>query len=244
MTRKKLSIGIISVLVAALAVFVMFRSDKDAAVPEAVEPSTLKRAQRQHRGTGRADAPAVKEGRFQKRNRKTAAGKKTGNKKPMGVTEAAMGESKSPAEDSAAAGDSAAGKAVAAWEGLIDKLSELTGAPTAEQMVSVKEAFDSLDKNDQEDAIKTALNLLPDEQFIALYGILLDKTVNEEILDAIFSDALNRPEEIKIPLMKALVKDKTHPMYFESARILDVTGELDKATDGETGEKDEVSGEL
>jgi hypothetical protein len=228
----------------ALAAFVMFRSDKDTAVPEAVKPSTLKRAQRQHRGTGRADAPTVKESRLQKRNRKTATGKKTVNKKPMGAAETEMGESKNLAEDSAAAGDSAAEKAVEAWEGLIDKLSELTDTPTAEQMVSVKEAFDSLNKNDQEDAIKTALNLLPDEQFIALYGILLDKAVNEDILDAIFSDALNRSDEIKIPLMKELVKDKTHPMYFESARILDVTGELDKTTDGETGERVEVSGEL
>jgi hypothetical protein len=243
MTRTKLFIVIVSVLMVALAAFVIFRSDKDAAVPEAVKPSTLKRAQRQHRGTGRADAPAVKESRLQKRNRKTATGKKTVNKKPMGAAETAMGESKNLAEDSAA-GDPAAEKAVEAWEGLIDKLSELTDTPTAEQMVSVKEAFDSLNKNDQEDAIKTALNLLPDEQFIALYGILLDKVVNEDILDAIFSDALNRSDEIKIPLMKELVKDKTHPMYFESVRILDVTGELDKTTDDETGERVEVSGEL
>jgi hypothetical protein len=67
-----------------------------------------------------------------------------------------------------------------------------------------------------------ALNLIPDEQFFVLYPILYDKGEPEEVLDAIFSDALNRDEEIKIPLMKELRKDKTHPMFFESARILDV----------------------
>lgn len=41
------------------------------------------------------------------------------------------------------------------------------------------------------------------------------------MLDAIFSDALNRPE-IKMPLMRELRKDREHPMFFESARILDV----------------------
>jgi len=43
---------------------------------------------------------------------------------------------------------------------------------------------------------------LPDEQFPALYGLLFDKTQDFEVLDEIFSDALNRPEEIKVPLMK------------------------------------------
>lgn len=124
----------------------------------------------------------------------------------------------------------AAIKAVGDWETLVDKMTELKDAPTKEQVQAVKEAFDKLDKKDQPDAVKRAVNLLPDEQFPALYGILFDKAENEEILDTIFSDALNRPEEIKVPLMKELVLDKAHPMFFESARILDVTGELDKMT--------------
>ena len=77
------------------------------------------------------------------------------------------------------------------------------------------------------DGIHRSLNLFPDEQFPSLYAILYDKTENPEVLDAIFSDALNRPEELKNPLMKELVKDNEHPCFFESARILDVIGELD-----------------
>ncbi len=116
-------------------------------------------------------------------------------------------------------------QAVAAWEALVDRLAEQTDVAAADQAPRVKEAFDRLDKQDQMDAIRRSLNLLPDEQFPALYDILFDKTEDPEVLDAIFSDALNRPEEIKNPLMKELVKDKTHPCFFESARILDVIGE-------------------
>jgi len=122
----------------------------------------------------------------------------------------------------------AAEKAVEAWETLVDTLVESTEPVTKKRMAKVKEAFDTLDSADQMDAIQRSLNLLPDEQFTSLFGILYDKTENPEILDAIFSDALNRPEEIKVPMMKDFLFDKTHPMFFESARILDVTGELDK----------------
>jgi len=118
-------------------------------------------------------------------------------------------------------------KAVEAWETLVDQLAEQKDASPQEQAARVKEAFDKLDKEDQMDGIHRSLNLLPDEQFPALYAILYDKTEDAEVLDAIFSDALNRPEELKNPLMKELVKDKEHPCFFESARILDVIGELD-----------------
>ena len=142
----------------------------------------------------------------------------------------------------------AAEKAVEAWEKLVDELVDTKDAPTLERMTSVKEAFDRLDKNDQMDAIYTSLNLLPDEQFTALFGILYDKSENAEVLDAIFSDALNRDEDIKVPMMKELVLDKEHPMFFESARILDVTGELDKMSgqgdpQNENGQEDKMAGD-
>ena len=159
-----------------------------------------------------------------KRGKKNQPDEKTvvkGSGKPATVV-AAITEKVDPVKVAAAE------KAVAEWESLVDQLVEAKDAPTPERKASVKEAFDKLDKNDQMAAIQTSINLLPDEQFTSLFGILYDKSGNPEVLDAIFSDALNRPEDIKVPMMKDLVVDKEHPMFFESARILDVTGELDK----------------
>lgn len=113
-------------------------------------------------------------------------------------------------------------KAVARWEKLVDEIMDLTEAPSLKVAEDFKKNFAALDAEDQEDSIDYALNLLPDEQFPALYLILFDKRQNPDILDAIFSDALNRDESIKNPIMIELRKDKEHPMFFESARILDV----------------------
>lgn len=113
-------------------------------------------------------------------------------------------------------------KAAATWETLVDQVIAQKDVPAAEQAQRVKDAFDKLDKEDQMDGVNRALNLVPDEQFPALYAILFDKTEDPDVLDAIFSDALNRPEEIKNPLMTELRKDREHPLFFESARILDV----------------------
>jgi hypothetical protein len=126
--------------------------------------------------------------------------------------------------------------AVEAWEGFVDVVAERPGKPTADQALAFKQEFAKLDKADQLDGIQTALNLLPDDQFPLLYPILFDKTVAPDILDEIFSDGLNHEDDIKVPMMKEIYKDKTHPMYVEAARILDATGELDEES-GEAAEE-------
>lgn len=161
-----------------------------------------------------------------KRTAKAAA--RPANAPAAAQKEDASAKAQAPAAASAdSQKERAAEKAVAAWEALVDQLAEQTDAPTQERMESVKQAFDALDKGDQMDAIHTALNLVPDEQFASLYGIFFDKKESEDVLDAIFSDALNRPDELKNPLMKVLAKDREHPCFFEAARILDVIGELE-----------------
>ncbi len=127
-------------------------------------------------------------------------------------------------------------KAVEVWDGFIEEVAERTGVPTVEEAARFKDEFHKLDAADRMDGIQNALNLLPDGQFSLVYPILFDKTENADILDEIFSDALNRDEEIKVPIMKEIYKDKEHPMFVESARILDATGELDEMNGA--GEKD------
>lgn len=154
---------------------------------------------------------------------KTGADKQTSDES-VDVSDGAKLSEKTKSEAKRAAAE----KAVNAWEKLIDDLVASKEPSSAKQRAGVKEAFDQLDQGDQLDAIHRAVNLLPDSQFESLLGILYDKSENAEVLDIIFSDALNRSEDIKLPMMKELIKDNQHPMYFESARILDATGELDK----------------
>ena len=223
MTRIRLLIGLILALAGALVFFAFFGSEKNTVTPAVGTPAVSKAARVQRTpDADRLGGRASKAKRFKEK----AFAEKQGVKNPRAEKPAAV--VKEEKTEAVRVTDAAAEKAVEAWETLVDQMAEMTDAPTRERRASVKEAFDKLGKADQMDAIQTALNLLPDEQFTSLYGILFDKKENAEVLDAIFSDALNRPEEIKVPLMKELAKDKTHPMFVESARILDATGELDK----------------
>jgi len=106
--------------------------------------------------------------------------------------------------------------------------SEVEKVVTEEEQVAFAEVFNKLDSNQQLEQIRQAMNLLPDKTVQVVYGILFDSTQSEEVVDVIFSDLLNRNEAIKNPVMEEIVKDKKHPMYFESARILDVIGLLPK----------------
>ena len=236
MTRYKWMMGGVLSLALGLVVFTYFHSttvtppDDGEADPPAAVSRAGNAAQKpdSFNGGSAKEAKSVKKQQGSKKDtlKKTAAERSA---------DGADKEQKTDPEAKAAAAE----QAVAAWETLVDELVDAKGSPDKERKERVKEAFDKLDAKDQMDAIQRSLNLLPDEQFTSLFGILYDKTENPELLDAIFSDALNRPEEIKVPMMKDFVFDKTHPMFFESARILDVTGELDKMADGGAAKADD-----
>jgi hypothetical protein len=218
MNRYKLLIAGLLVMAAVFLVMTLRPSTPTARKPAAevaAEGKPLSAPDKTSSKAGRAKEPdRVKAA--QARARTEAVDATSPAVAPGRRDEAAQSEAKTPRE-----------KAVEAWESLVDQMIAQKDTPAAEQAARVKEAFDKLEKADQMDGIHRSLNLFPDEQFPALYGILFDKKEDPEVLDAIFSDALNRPEELKNPLMKELVKDKEHPCFFESARILDVIGELE-----------------
>ena len=233
MKRIKIGIGLLLAVAIALIAAVFFHSGKNTAAPVVNTPAASQavKVKRTPEG-GRRSGQAGKEKKFKEPAGAQKEAVEKAKAEPASAVSAATVEKENPAQ--AAAEE----KRVEAWESLIDSVSEQTSPPTQEQAEQIKKALHKLNKEDQMDGIQGALNLLPDEQFALLYPILFDKTEDPEILDAIFSDALNRDDEIKIPIMKELYKDKTHPMYVESARILDATGELDEPT----GE-DETEGE-
>lgn len=223
MNRYKLAIGLLLAVAAGLLVLTLTPSQ--STVSDEPKGARAKREAQPAAQAAREKTAPNKDGRAQLPPTKLGRRAEASAPQPDAPDESA------PAMD-AGAGSSAErptprDQAVTAWESLVDRVIAQTDVPAAEQAKRVKEAFDQLDKQDQMDGIHRSLNLFPDEQFPALYDILFDKTEDPEVLDAIFSDALNRPEELKNPLMKELVKDKEHPCFFESARILDVIGELD-----------------
>ena len=75
------------------------------------------------------------------------------------------------------------------------------------------------------ECLHRALNLIPDANVALLAGILFDKSQPREVLKATFNDIVNRSEEAKEPIVKAVYRDKTHPCCDDATWIYEVTGE-------------------
>ncbi len=152
---------------------------------------------------------------------------------------AAAGRTKAPSSGGSAAGGTvtqagptAREASFSVWQNLVGDLQATNAGAMLDRALTVKAAFDRLDPADQMDGVRMALHLMTDEQFPWMYGILFDMAQPPAVLDAIFSDGLNRPEDVKESMLRVLVTDKRHPMFFESARILDAMGTLLPAPPG------------
>ena len=121
-------------------------------------------------------------------------------------------------------------KIVNDFDDLTDKWQEPSAkGVTMADIDSFAASFRKIPKARQDECIHRALNLIPDENVMLLAGVLMDKTMDKEIVETVFNDVLNRDEDVKKPILQQIFKDKTHPCWADTAWILDVTGELPKA---------------
>lgn len=124
-------------------------------------------------------------------------------------------------------GDESAVDAVETFDALTDAWREPIGRPiTIEEIQRFSRQFKNVPPESRDDCINRALNLIPDENVMLLAGILMDKSNGKELLDTVYSDLLNRDESVKMPILRQILKDRTHPCRADTAWALDVTGEL------------------
>ena len=128
-------------------------------------------------------------------------------------------------------------KREAAEEKLVNDFDDLTDKwqePSTSKPVTMSDidnfakSFRKIPKARRDECIHRALNLIPDENVMLLAGILMDKSMDKEIVETVYNDVLNRDEDVKKPILQQIFKDKTHPCWADTAWILDVTGELPK----------------
>ena len=118
-------------------------------------------------------------------------------------------------------------KLVNAFDDLTDKWMEPSKkAMTMADVDSFAKTFRGVPKERQDECIHRALNLIPDENVMLLAGVLMDKSMDKEIVETVYNDILNRDEDVKKPILRQIFKDKSHPCWADTAWILDVTGEL------------------
>ena len=110
-----------------------------------------------------------------------------------------------------------------AWEKLFDGLVKIQNEgkrPTAKQVADFKAAFDRLSDEVKLENIPHAQNLFSDASIEYLTVILFDTKEPKDVLSSIYYDLLNRPEELKMPIVRKLAADKTHPLSGEALELL------------------------
>jgi len=120
--------------------------------------------------------------------------------------------------------DTPAERAVKEWEDFAEKLMEAEFAADPRLPSKLKEALDAIPPGeDREYAMHVMMNLISDGAVQALVPILMDTSYDEDLLDIIFNDILNRDDEIKYPILEEIAKNPEHPNFADAAHILEVT---------------------
>ena len=109
------------------------------------------------------------------------------------------------------------------WEKVFDGLVKRQNEgkrPTAKQVDDFKAAFDKLSDEVKLESIPHAQNLFTDASIDYLTVILFDTKEPKDVLSSIYYDLLNRPEELKMPIIRKLAADKSHPLSEEAFDLL------------------------
>lgn len=143
--------------------------------------------------------------------------------------DSAKAEPTEVATPSQEAGDSSGSdsdrREVDAFDALVDGWMEARPAGVSiKDVEDFQKALARVPDESRDECLHRALNLIPDENALLLAGVLLDKSFGKDVLETVFNDILNRDEQVKLPLLKSIHKDRAHPCWADAAWILDVTG--------------------
>jgi hypothetical protein len=116
------------------------------------------------------------------------------------------------------------------WEERLDEI--LTGeGSNSETVRHLLQNFNRWPAEAQSEFIAHALNLCEDENYDSLNAIYLRSDTPVEVLEQIFDDSLNRPDEIKLPMMARTMTAPNHPMREPAGEILSLYLDLEPDTE-------------
>ena len=116
------------------------------------------------------------------------------------------------------------------WENKIDTI--LTAdTDDLQKAKKILELLPQLPEEGQEEAAEHLANLLPDDQYAAARQLLTNVKTSEPVLDALMSDLLNRPNELKLPLLLEMARNAEHPKAEEAKEFLELYLEKDYGAD-------------
>jgi hypothetical protein len=113
------------------------------------------------------------------------------------------------------------------------RLDDVLGSsePEAAKADRLLELWPGLPPDGQVEVMQHIANLLADDRFHLLHNTFTNAHTHEEVLDVIMTDALNRPNGIKLPALLDVARAEGHPKSAEAREILEVFVEADHGAD-------------
>jgi len=119
------------------------------------------------------------------------------------------------------------------WEGKIDDIVGSDDADT-NKVAKLYALFPTLPPDGQEEAAQHLSNLVDDEDYKPLGEMLKNDKLPEGVLDELLADVLNRPHNLKLPLLLAVASDANHAKHEEAKDLLELYLGEDYGTDWNT----------
>jgi hypothetical protein len=116
------------------------------------------------------------------------------------------------------------------WE---DRLDDILGNDDEDKVKTAKllELLPRMPEEGQEETARHLANLVEDADYASLGKILTNTAFPESVLDVLLQDALNRPNELKMPLLLDVAKEPGHPKAEEAKDLLELFLDEDYGTD-------------
>ena len=120
-------------------------------------------------------------------------------------------------------------RVIAGWEDRIDELlkADTASADKAQRLI---ELYPRLPEEGQVEAAQHLANLLPNEEYAPLGRYLADPKTSAGVLAVLMADVLNRPNELKLPLLLEVARNPDHVKAGDAKRVLELYLDHDYGT--------------
>ena len=116
------------------------------------------------------------------------------------------------------------------WE---EKIDDIVGSddPDTNKITQLYALFPKLPPDGQEEIAQHLSNLVDDEDYAPLGEMLKNDKLPEGVLDELLADVLNRPNNLKLPVLLAVAADANHAKHDEAKDLLELYLGEDYGTD-------------
>lgn len=107
------------------------------------------------------------------------------------------------------------------WE---DKIDDIVGSDDADtnKVKQLFALFPNLPPDGQEEVVQHLSNLVDDEDYAPLGDLLKNAKLPEGVLDELLADVLNRPNNVKLPLLLDVASNSDHAKHDEAKDLLEL----------------------